>query len=148
MDAPLINGKRHAFASIKLKVNGKDRKGVKSIDYDDELDRGEMRGTGSELLGTTEGDYKCTGSITFFKKEFDLFLADLGNGYYQQPFDVVVFRESDPGDGISKDELIGCFLKKSASSDQSGSDPTEVKCDIHISRIIRNGLDPLVDMVK
>ena len=146
MDAPLINGKRFAYSSIKIKYNGKDRIGVKSIDYDDELDRGEMRGTGSELYGTCEGDYKASGSITFYKKEFDLMLADLGNGFYQIAFNIVVVRQAEPGDGFSKDELIGCWLKKSSSNNQSGSDPSEVKCDILITVIKRNDLLPIANM--
>jgi hypothetical protein len=146
MDAPLINGKRFSFSCIKLKVRSKDRVGVKSLDYDDELEEGEMRGTGPELLGTTEGDYKATGSITFFKKEFDLLIEEMGDGFYQERFDIVVFREADPGDGVSKDELIGCRLKKAASGDAQGADPSEVKCDLSIFYILRNGNTPVKNM--
>jgi len=146
MDAPLINGKRFSFSSVKLKIRNKDRVGVKSIDYDDELEEGEMRGTGSELLGTTEGDYKCTCSITFFKKEFDLIIEDLGDGFYQERFPIVVFREATPGDGVSQDELIGCRIKKSASNDAQGADPSEVKCDVSLFAIKRNGKLPIKNM--
>jgi len=146
MDAPLIQGKRHSFSTIRLKVNGKDRIGFKSLDYDDELEEGEMRGAGSELLGTTEGDYKCTASATFFRKEFDLMIADMGDGFYQQRFPIVVFREANPGDGVSKDELIGCRFKKSAANDAQGADPSEVKVDISLFYIIRNGKLPLKNM--
>ena len=146
MDGPLINGKRFAFSSIKLKVREKDRIGFKSLDYDDELEEGEMRGAGPELLGTTEGDYKATASCTFFQKEFDLIIEDIGDGFYQERFNILVFREALPGDGVSTHELVGCRFKKAASSNAAGADPSEVKCDISLFYIVRNGKLPIKNM--
>jgi hypothetical protein len=63
---PLINGFLPAFADIQMRVNNLLFVGVGSIDYSDNLSRGQPYGTAAISLGLTKGSYKAKGTVELY----------------------------------------------------------------------------------
>ena len=155
---PLINGNRYSFASIELRLLGKRYFGVKSINYSDSLEPGEVRGTDPQLIGRTKGKYSADASIEMYLREFDDFAAQLASqagavglpnatGYMEIPFDVIVSFAED-GAPVITHEIIGARIKKSDHSNAEGSDAISVKNDLHVMVIRKNGVDSVTPIVN
>lgn len=143
---PAINGVRHSFASIDLTVKGKRFVGFKEVNYNQDLEPGEVRGAHPELLGRTIGDLKNDGSLTLYEEEWKELLEALGDGYMQQSFDITVSYSHGNeaiNIGVTTDELIGCRIKKIDKSRSQGTDGLEVKLDLHIMRIKLDGKEAI-----
>lgn len=147
---PLINGNRYSFASIELRLLGQRYYGVKSINYSDSLEPGEVRGTDPQLIGRTRGKYSADASIEMYLREFDDFSSKLASlaasvglpsatGYMEVPFDVIVSYAED-GAPVITHEIIGARIKKSDHSNTEGSDAISVKNDLHVMVIVKNGV--------
>ncbi len=141
----MINGRRYSFASVKLKVAGREYVGVKEVSYNWKIERSKVRGANIQPLGMTRGEYDCEGSITFYKEEYDELIAALGNGYGEAVFDVSV-TYADVGQPTVTDELRGCSLAGGEKSPSQGTDALEVKCDLSVSYILENGKKALRGM--
>jgi hypothetical protein len=63
---PLINGFLPAYADVQMRVNGLLFVGVASIDYSDNLSRGQPYGTAAISLGLTKGSYKAKGTVELY----------------------------------------------------------------------------------
>jgi hypothetical protein len=144
---PTVGGLRVSYSSITADFGGLFQLGIVDISYQDSLEPGEAKGTSPQVLATTLGDYKASGSVTFLRAEFDAYIAAVAkrsrtNSYMDVTEDVTVsyqVRESDP---VSTDELIGVRVKLADHTNSQGADPTKVKCDLHIIGIIKNGILP------
>lgn len=145
MDFPLINGRRYSFASVILKINGRQVVGVKEVSYNWKIDRAKVRGTNIQPLGMTRGEYDCEGSLTFYKEDYDELIANLGDGYGEAVFDIAV-SYADVGQPTVTDELRGCSLGGAEKSPSQGTDALEVKCDLSITYILENGRKALRGM--
>lgn len=143
MQYPLINGKRRDFSSLELVVSGLIFTGVKAVDYSDSLEPGIVYGTGALPIGTTRGQYKAQGSITLYRAEFDALIATLGDAYMEKYFDVVASYADDGDSAVTVDTLVGCRIKNVGNSHSSGGDALEMKIDLHVHYIKRNGTAPL-----
>ena len=136
---PLINGLRHSFASVEMKVRGQIYIGFKSVNYNRTRSRSEARGPHPDPLGKTQGENKYTGDIEFFLAEFVRLITDLGPGYGDIQFPVVVTYSSNGFDTIM-DELQGCTIDTTDASN-AGTDPTVRKIDLNPTKILFNGID-------
>lgn len=63
---PLINGFLPAYADVQLRVAGYLFVGVASIEYSDNLSRGQPYGTAAISLGLTKGSYKAKGTVEMY----------------------------------------------------------------------------------
>jgi len=63
---PLINGFLPAYADVQIRVTNLLFVGVASIDYSDNLSRGQPYGTASISLGLTKGSYKAKGTLEMY----------------------------------------------------------------------------------
>ncbi|MFN7135502.1 MAG: hypothetical protein ACK4N5_25750 [Myxococcales bacterium] len=155
---PLINGNRHDFSSIEVKINGTIFLGVEEITYSHRLEPGKVIGTKAQLLGRTRGQYEPEASLTLFKQEYHDLIRRLGAGgagYMETAFDVVVsYSEKQDGrDVVLCDRIVGCRIKGVDNSHRSGSDALKVKVDLSVIRIdedYKSGafLAPLRNMAK
>lgn len=134
---PLVNGVRYSFASIELSVAGKVILGAKEIAYTETLEPGELRGTSSQLLGRTAGDYSVEGSMTLYREEFDDLLGTLGEGYLRKVFDVTI-TYADEGAPTKTDKLVGCRIKSVEQSNSQGTDGLEVQLQLHVMYLVRD----------
>lgn len=144
---PLINGRRFSFASLDCRVRGIPVVGIKELSYSDKLEPGAVRGTKAQSLGRTLGDYECDGSITIYREEFDALVAELGDGYGGIAFDITA-HYADEGQPTSTDEVRGCRIKNVENNPSQGTDPLEVKLDLDVMYILRNGKCLLPGLVK
>jgi hypothetical protein len=64
--SPLINGFLPSYADVQMRVNGLLFVGVASIDYSDNLSRGQPYGTAAISLGLTKGSYKAKASVELY----------------------------------------------------------------------------------
>jgi hypothetical protein len=142
---PLINGKRYDHSSVTIKVKGKDYIGIKSINYSDSLEPGKLRGTSAQKLGRTRGEYDGEASFEMYTEEASELLSDIGDGFMEVEFDIVV-GYADEGQPTITDNIVGCRIKKQEASSSEGSDPNVRKFDLDIMYVKWNGLNPIKNM--
>lgn len=142
---PLINGVRFDFSSVEIHIGAEVFNGIKEITYKHTLDPGMMRGTRAAVMGRTRGKYDPEASITFYKSEYQDFIAAIGNNYMLREFNVTVIYQELPALELVTDNLLQCRLKSSENSHSEGEDALVVKCDLSIMRILESGLDPVLE---
>lgn len=134
---PLVNGVRYSFASIEFDVAGKVILGMKEIAYTETQEPGEIRGTSSQLLGRTAGDYGVESSCTMYREEWDDLLDTLGEGYLRTVFDINV-TYADEGAPTKTDKLVGCRIKSVEQSNSQGTEGLEVQLELHVMYLLRD----------
>lgn len=144
---PLINGKRHQHSSMEIQIGVRRFIDVKSIDYEDELKPGKVRGTKVRVQGRTRGIYDATASMEVYRGESEELMAELtkgGQGFGEQEFDIVINIRS-PGMPLVTDEIIGCRVTKVSSSSSEDENGLADKFELDVMRIRRNGKDMVVE---
>ncbi len=144
---PLINGVRHSFASIELKLNGQIFIGFKSINYSRKRTRAVVRGNSPDPLGKTIGDNEYTTDAEIYLAEWNLFQSLLGPGYGDVFFQVLATYSANGFDTI-QDVINGCTLDSTEASQGQGPDPLVRKFDLAPLKILFNGIDDLAAPLK
>ena len=147
MQYPLINGLRYDWTSISIMINGNRRElGATSLDFDDPLEGNLVFGNHAQSLGSTRGTQSCSASVEMLKAEAEQWVRDMGPGYKEKYFPIVV-RFSENGTS-SEVRLEGCRIKADPFSGAQGGDALKVKFDLMVLRVIRDGIqgvaNPLV----
>jgi hypothetical protein len=148
---PLINGVRHSWSSVEIKIAGQIYVGVKEIKYSDKKDRAKIRGTRRLPIARTMGEYDAEGSVTLYleeAKELRAALAAageaLGLGFMDVPFDITV-SYSDPGVSTVTDTLEGCVIGGNEGGGAEGPDALTSPIPLDIMLIRWNGLAPVLE---
>lgn len=139
---PLVNGFRHSFASIELKLGNLIFIGFKGINYSRTRNRALVRGNSPDPIGKTRGDNEYSADCELYLAEWNVFQASLGKGYGDQMFQVIVTYTEAGSDTIT-DRLLGCSIDSTEASQSQGSDPLTRKFDLKPLKIILNNLDDL-----
>ncbi len=137
---PLINGVRHSFASIELKLKEQIFIGFKSVNYSRTRSRTKVRGNHPDPLGKTQGENDYSADIELYLAEWNLFQEQLGAGYGDVFFQVLVTYSANGFDTI-QDVINGCTLDSTEASQQQGPDPLVRKFDLSPLKILFNGKD-------
>ena len=147
---PLVNGHRVSPASLYVVMNNLPvaAAGIKSLDYSDTLDPGEVKGFSPQLSGRTRGTYSTNGSVELYAQEWENLRFSLSGGipgFMEVPFDIIV-TFFEPGlpplvapSPLDVHALIGCRIKTPAVSIGNDNAPISWKMDLHIMRILYNG---------
>jgi len=143
---PLVNGNRYAWSSVRIQANGQRYVGVKGVNYSQEVAPGEVYGTHAQKIGRTRGEVKPEASIELYKEEFDALINDLGDGFYEVEFEVVV--SFDESGRVITDQIHSCRIKKPDSGHSQGPDALTVKVDLDVMWIEYSGKKPLKTMVN
>lgn len=139
MPYPNVNGFEYSFASIELQVNGRRYYGVTSINYDDSLTPGRVKGTSSIPLGSTAGEWDGTASMEMNRRDAQELIDDLGDGFGRVIFSIVV-QYADDGAEVITDQLPAVRISKATHSNSQGSDASKISFDLFVMRpILRNG---------
>lgn len=77
---PFINGVRHSFSSIELKLGNQIFTGFKSINYSRKRTRTMVRGNSPDPLAKTRGDNEYTADCELYLAEWNLFQAQINSG--------------------------------------------------------------------
>lgn len=143
---PLIRGRRHGFSSITLKFAIADgptvQMFIKSINYGRTRSRGLVRGNHPDPIAKTLGENEYKGSVEMMLAEYRLLVAELGDGYGDKSFDVLV-TYGETGFETVTDELLGCNLDDDDASNSQGPDPLVRKIDLAPLKILMAGVDDL-----
>lgn len=139
---PLINGAGFSYSSIELKINGLIFRGFKSINYDYSRERVKVYGNSPDPLFKTVGkaDYTCDAEI--YVAEWYAFMAQLGAGFGDVFFPILV-TYTQAGFDTVQDSILGCTIDKLSASQSEGPDPLVRKVEFNPLKILLNGLDPL-----
>lgn len=144
---PTINGNRVAWSSVEIKVAAQRILGVKNVSFKDTSKPGSVRGTHQQRIGKTPGDLESEGSIELYNAEAELLLVTLGDGYMEVEFDIFIAYRAKNGGGMSKRELRQCQISGIDESHSQSTEALTTKFDLDIGHIVRNGLNPLKQML-
>lgn len=143
-EEPLINGRYPQYSNIEFNIAGnKDFRGITEINFSDGCEPGEVRGNKTIRLGTTDGEYKAEGSMTMHVRHLDELLKILGPQYYLTTFEIALVYDMNDGLGLIDRTLEGVRLKKLDENPKQGTEALMVKVDLDITKILRNGLEPV-----
>lgn len=143
----IVNGNAYAHATCEVRILDKVRTFVKEIEYEHEDEPGEVRGTSKQLLATADGEYKASGKIVMAKGQAQQLIDEMGDGYMEKRFPIVVSYAPD-GLKLITDELRLCKIKKESDGSKSGSDALDTTWELHIFYLKKNGKLPLKKMVE
>lgn len=138
---PLINGYRHSWASIEMKVLGRIITGVTEISYKNTVESEEVRGAGRQVLGETEGDLASEASMTLHKEDYYALLDALApdkTGAFDARFTVVVSYTA-PNNRTYTDTILGARIKEGDHSHSRGTEGLTVTCPLSCRGILENG---------
>lgn len=143
---PLINGVRHSWSSIEIRVAGLIVLGITEVNYSPSLEPGEVRGAGPRVIAHTLGQATLEGDFTILLEEYKALKAALGaDSFMTKVFDIIVTYDEE-GSGLSTvvDTLVGCRISKIEASNSSGStDASTRKCTIKYLDLLDDGVSPL-----
>lgn len=142
---PLINGRRHSWSSIEIRVAGQIVLGLTELNYSATLDPGIVRGAGSLPIGMTQGNAEFDADFSILLEEFNNLMERLGPGSMLVPFDIVAsYDESESGLSTIVDTIQNCRITKIEASNSSGTtDGTTRKCTVKHIGILYNGVSPM-----
>lgn len=139
---PLINGTRHSFSSIELKLNGNIFIGFKSINYSRSRSRTAVYGNSPDPIGKTRGTNEYTADVELYLAEWNQFMESIGEGYGDVFFQVLVTYSENGFDTI-QDTINGCTIDGLEVSQSQGSDPLVRKFEMSPLKSLFNGKDDL-----
>lgn len=138
---PLINGCRHSFASIVLKIDGQEFSGFKSITYARHRERAIVPGANPDPLGKTRGKntYEC--EIEIYHAEFKAFVLEhFGSGYGDKFFAIEV-SYGENGFPVQTDRILGNTIDDTEGGGTEGTDALTRKFKTTPIKIIFDGKD-------
>jgi hypothetical protein len=151
-----INGVRFQHASLEINFGipgfGLPTLGLQSIDYDDDLEPGELRGTSPQVLATTTGKYSSNAKLKLPKAEAGFLVQQLnavaaqfadpvlGTAGYGQVSWIATLNYYDIGQQMQTDVLRGARIKKMADASKVGNEPLMVDIDLFLLTLSRNGV--------
>ena len=154
---PLINGVKHDFSSIELKLAGQIFVGFRAINYNRTRTRTMVMGNSPDPLAKTEGVNAYTADCEIYLAEWNLLQGILvqaaaaagipsgtspGSGYGDVLFQIVVTYSSLGFDTIT-DILNGCSLDTLEASQAQGPDALVRKITLNPLKIYFGGQDDL-----
>jgi hypothetical protein len=140
LQIPLINGVRHSFASIELKVNSIIFRGVKAINYTRKNERVFGYGNNSDPLFKTRGKNGYTADLEMYLAEFNYLISSMGPKYGGIFFPVYVTYSENGLDPI-QDVILGCTIDSTEANNTESADPLVRKIELGPLKILYNGLD-------
>lgn len=152
-----INQARYQHASLEIGFGipgfGTPTLGLQSVDYDDSLEPGELRGTSPIVLATTTGKYACSLKLKLPKPETNFLVQQINTvaaanpdpntglvmGYGQWQWSATL-NYYDVGQPLQTDLWYGCRIKKISDSSKAGSaDPLYNEIELFLLALSRNG---------
>jgi hypothetical protein len=134
----IINRKAYDFTCVELHAKNKRYLGISAINYEHGLEPKRSKGTHSQDLGRSTGDYSTAGSLTIDKQDAELIRADLGDGYMEEEFFIVV-NYAKTGMPVITDELLGVRIKKESDAHSKGGDTLSETWELDILEVVKNG---------
>lgn len=147
---PLVNGNRHAWASVEIKLAGLIFY-CTAINYARKRNREMVRLNHPDPVGKTIGENDYTGDCEMLVAEYNAFQAaliaqasaqGLNGGYGDIRFPAIVTYTENGFDTIV-DTLIGCTMDSTDAAGAQGPNAIKRKFDLSPLKILFNGQDDL-----
>ena len=134
----LINkfGKIAGWNSVTLRMLGRDVEGITELEYDDSVEKENIRGAGPYPVGYGEGNYAAKASITLLHEEIVALQQSLGPGKRLTdiaPFEIVV--RYDYNGFAYKDVIRNAQFTGNARSVKQNDKSITGKFDLLVSHI-------------
>lgn len=129
-------GKVAGWNSITVNVLGRDVEGITELEYNDSLEKENIRGAGAFPVGRGEGNYEAKASITLQHEEAVALRASLGVGGRLTdlpPFDINVRYEYQGF--VYKDVIRNCEFTSDGIAPKQGDKSLHNKYDLVVSHI-------------
>lgn len=146
-EAILINEATFDFGCSRLDCFGLKRVGFTSIDYEDNLERGEGRGASMVALASSPGKYTASPcKITFHKSSGEELRQHIATQSTDgkslgQVKGTIVLQFIHPTLGVQTVTMSGCKVNNpGTSSAKEGSDPLTEDWEFYVRLISRNGI--------
>lgn len=143
---PLINGRKYDHSSAEIQAGNTIHTGISSISWTQSLEPGAVRGTRAEKLARTTGEHDAEGSLSMPLEDYAELIAELGDGYMAQNFDIVV-TYSNEGANVTTVRLVACRISSEDGGSESGGDAAMVEVSLDIMRVETNGLKAVPNML-
>jgi len=139
--APLINGKRHAWASVRIDMLGRTVDGITSIEYNDSVEKQDNYGAGQFPNNRGVGRYTATAKIKIYNFEINALQKAIAGGRLQAipMFDIVVTYLPEGTDDVVKDVIKNCEFKTNGRTANEGDMLLEQEFELITSHIIWDG---------
>jgi hypothetical protein len=129
-------GKLAGWNSITLRMLGRDVEGITELEYNDSVEKENVRGAGAFPIGRGEGNYEAKASITLYQEEIVALQQSLGPGKRLTdiaPFDIIVRYEYN---GFAcKDVIRNCEFTGNARAPKQNDKSINNKFDLLVSHI-------------
>jgi hypothetical protein len=145
---PLIQGVRHDWTSLDFKVDTTSYFGLKSLDWSDGLEPGDVYGVGAQKQGRTRGVYSADAGMEFYFADaiaLEQQLIGKGQGgLYEVSFNISVNVQSEGGMPPWTVAIRGARITKRTPSGVAagGSDPLAYKYDLNVMNVMQNKVAP------
>lgn len=147
---PLVNGVRHSWASVEVKLAGQIFY-VTAVNYSRKRNRTLVRVNHPDPSGKTRGSNEYTADIELLLAEFNALQAALIlqanqqglNGGYGDVFFQVVVTYTENGLDTVTDSILGCTMDSTEVGNAEGTDPSKRKIDLAPLKVLFNGQDDL-----
>lgn len=136
-ETPLINGIRHAWASIRCNILGRTVTGITKIAYDDKQNKENKYGAGIHVDHRGMGNYEATASLTLFAYETEAITDKLPGGKRLQdiaPFDIVVSFVNESNKTVTH-TIRNCEFTNNKRDMSQGDTGIEVEHELIITHI-------------
>lgn len=144
---PLINGFRHDWSSIELKIDNQLIKGFTEVKYQDSLKGAFVYGAHPQPVGETRGVYEASGSITLLLAEATKLTKLLSPGFKEKRFPFSVSYSESWYDTIT-DQIIGARITDSDGGATQGPDGLVKTFPLSVLYVIWNGDYSLVNQLN
>lgn len=134
---PLINGVEYGWGDIAVNIGGVPVTGIRAIKYDEEREKENIYGAGSNVVSRGYGRVKSTASITLLGGTVMALKAKAPRGQLHRiaPFTIVVAYQPDAGP-MQIHHLKNCEFKKTTFDWKEGDTHKEIEFELIISHIV------------
>lgn len=152
---PLVNGVRHSWASIELKIANQIFYAT-AVNYSRKRNRTMVRQNHPDPVGKTRGANEYSSDLELLLAEFNQLQAALivaataagSNGGYGDVFFSVVVSYTESGLDTVTDTILGCTLDSTEAGNTEGTDPSKRKIELAPLKILFAGQDDLATPLK
>ncbi|HRO76864.1 MAG TPA: hypothetical protein PLP27_12035 [Crocinitomicaceae bacterium] len=139
---PLINGKRHTFASIRLDFLGRSVNGFSAIEYSDNVEKQDNYGAGGMPNNRGVGNYSATAKVKIYQFEIVALQKAVPTMRIQDipMFDITVTYLPEGADELVVDVIRNCEFKSNGRSASQGDMLSEHEFELICSHIAWNGV--------
>lgn len=134
---PMINGSEYGWSSIAFNIGGVPVTGIRAIKYEEEQEKENIYGAGSNPISRGYGRVKSTASVTLLGATVMALKAKAPKGQLHRiaPFTIVVAYQPEAGP-VQIHHIKNVEFKKTSFDWKEGDTHKEIELELIISHIV------------